>query len=88
MKSGELVPWFHGSVSREYAEKRLSEPKTAGKYLIRFSEAKPDKFTLVYVTADLKIKNVLISNFGELGYSLKTDPITCPASERFPNIQG
>lgn len=86
--TGDLLPWFHGALSRQCAEELLRKNLTAGRYLVRFSEAKPDKFTLVLVSAELKILNVLISNLGEHGYGLKSDYSSCAPTDHFGSIPG
>jgi hypothetical protein len=86
--SGELLSWFHGAQSRQQAEVHLKKNLIPGRYLVRFSEAKPDKFTLVLVSAELKILNVLISNLGEYGYGLKSEYSACAPSDHFGSIPG
>lgn len=70
-RNGVFHKWFHGHTSRKDAEKGMGKP---GRYIVRFSEKYPSKMTLAYSkTKDGKLclKNVLIHNVGEAGFSLQ-----------------
>jgi len=66
-----LLPWFHGSLSREEAEKRLGSSE-GGHYLVRYSEKFPTKLTIMYTSqrdASFHVKNILVHN-SEKGFTL------------------
>jgi len=69
--SNYLLPWFHGALSREEAEKRLGASE-AGHYLIRFSEKYPTKLTIMYTSnrdGQFHVKNILVHN-SDKGFTL------------------
>lgn len=68
----ELVPWFHGPISRARAQTVLhTGPKggSPGHFLVRFSEKCPEYFTLSYLApapTGTVMRNVLVYNLGEV----------------------
>lgn len=80
-KNRQLVPWFHGEIGRDEAERVLSKEKyNDGTFLVRFSESQPTNFTLTYMRIHSKnantpgrreFKNCLVSNLGTAGYALE-----------------
>jgi len=72
-RSGVLAPYYHGAETRKEAELTLDED---GKFLLRFSERFPAKFTLAYSkraqSGPISIKNVLVQNHPK-GYALEVD---------------
>jgi hypothetical protein len=76
-----MVPWFHGTLSRQRAEELCQKDGTNGAFLVRFSEREPDKFTLTYLkvegsgaTKQFKMRNCLIYNVKEDGFCLTFPP--------------
>jgi hypothetical protein len=53
------MPWFHGRISHEEAEKRLRD-KPKGTFLIRFSSNRPATFVAAAVGVDGTIQQALI----------------------------
>jgi hypothetical protein len=72
-----MVPWFHGTLSRQKAEELCQKDGINGTFLVRFSEREPDKFTLTYLKVEgsgarkkLKMRNCLIYNADKDGFCL------------------
>jgi len=74
-----LVSWFHGTISRKFAENRI-RGLPHGSFLIRFSNQEPDKFSLTHMK-ETNIRHCLIYNVGVKGFSL-----TRNGNESYPNI--
>jgi len=89
-KDNYLLPWFHGALSREEAEKRLGTTE-AGQYLVRFSEKFLTKLTIMYtstVHGAFHVKNILVHNT-EKGYTLhdgEKDPEGSTDPKYFANL--
>lgn len=66
---GILHPWYHGPLTRGQSSTLLSH-RGVGSFLVRLSEHKAGNFTIVYVTEDGSLKNVLVHNYLSGGYGL------------------
>jgi hypothetical protein len=71
---GQLLPWFHGRISRQEAKQLLARGQP-GAYLVRFSETNPHNFSLTYLDHDAnggppRSKHVLLYNLGPPGFAL------------------
>uniref|UniRef100_K3WHZ3 SH2 domain-containing protein n=1 Tax=Globisporangium ultimum (strain ATCC 200006 / CBS 805.95 / DAOM BR144) TaxID=431595 RepID=K3WHZ3_GLOUD len=90
----ELVPWFHGVVSRAESERVLASYGD-GAFLIRFSETHPTKFTLSYMKIHTlpphegrrEMKNCLIENLGARGYVLSASSKATPYASIMAFVQ-
>ena len=87
-QSGQMVPWFHGNVTRARAKELLVAEGRAGSFLVRFSETNPKNFTLTYLDESQakspQSKHVLLYNRGPLGFALSAD---APEDDCYPSIQ-
>lgn len=85
----ELYAWYHGSITRKEAEQLLlTKSPTVGDFLVRLSESQGGKFTIVYVSSNRTLKNVLIHNYFESGYGLEYTKEQCPEGHNFENLPG
>lgn len=84
-RNGQLVEWFHGSISRADSVRILADLQP-GKFLMRYSEERPRNFTLCYVNSEQQVRHVLIYNYLERGYGLQENPARATRDEMFDSI--
>merc|ERR1712137_27496 len=77
-------PWFHGDISSEDAENKLSR-RQVGTFLVRFSSREPGCYAIT-ATTDKALKHFRIYHRPGLGYLLGTKE--CAHLEDFVNIHG
>lgn len=88
-QSVHVYPWYHGSISRSHAEQiLLTKSPTAGDFLVRLSESQGGKFTIVYVSSNRTLKNVLVYNYAESGYGLEPTKEQCAEGHTFEKLSG
>ena len=88
-RSSVIFPWYHGPISRKRAEQiLLTKSPTVGDFLVRLSESQVGKFTIVYVSNNRTLKNVLVHNYFESGYGLESNRDNCSEGHTFEKLPG